>query len=82
MAAYMTICKKSAYVCGFGQFFCVWPALYVGKTMISIWAEKTNLDWPKSKKLTMEIEKNYMKMEEEDMRSYLEDMRRLPYVKL
>ena len=42
------------------------------KTMISTWAEKTNLYWPKSKKLTMEIDKIYMKMEEEDMRSYLE----------
>ena len=37
-----------------------------------MWAEKTNIDWPKSKKLTMEIEKIYMKMEEEDMKSYLE----------
>ena len=44
------------------------------KAPISMWAEKTNLDWPKSKKLNMEIEKNYMKMEEEDMRSYLEQM--------
>ena len=37
-----------------------------------MWAKNTNLDWTKSKKLTMEIEKIYMKMEEEDMRSYLE----------
>ena len=44
------------------------------ETPIFAWAEKTNLDWTKSKKLTMEIEKNYMKMEEEDMRSYVEQM--------
>ena len=71
---YATVCKIVAYVRGFGRFFRIEPALYAEKSLISTWAEKTNLDWPKSKKLTMEIEKIYMKMEEEDMRSYLEQV--------
>ena len=71
-AAYATICKTTVYVRGFGQFFCVYPSLYVEKTLISAWAKKTNLDWTKSKKLTMEIEKIYMQTEEKGMGSYLE----------
>ena len=61
---YMIVCKTTAYVHGFGRFFHVYPSLYAEKSSISAWAEKTNLDWPKSKRFTMEIEKLYMQMEE------------------
>ena len=45
--SYMTICKITKYVHGFGCFFCVWRALYVQKILIPTWDETHNLGWPK-----------------------------------